>query len=265
MNMKTGIDTHCHLEYMKNMEEVAEEVRKRMLAAVCSVPNPKDFNKILELRKRFSDCIFVCLGFHPEIADDYTSKDIEESMEFIKSKRKEIVGIGEIGLDYAWIKDRSKQEKTKEVFIQFIDLAKELHLPIVIHIRNNPETKNPDAFDDTLKILTDQNASAVVMHCFSGNENNLKYALEQNYWISYATIIARSDKHKRLAGKTPLESMLLETDSPWLDPDTKDLVNRPWKIERSAEIIANIKEKTNEEIMRITTENAIKCFDLKFL
>lgn len=101
------------------------------------------------------------------------------------------------------------------------------------------------------------------MHCFSGSEQNLSYALEQNYWISYATIIARSDKHKRLAEKTPLENMLLETDSPWLDPDSRELTNRPWKIDRSAEIIAEIKEKTKEEILKITADNAIKAFGLK--
>jgi len=267
MHARTGIDAHCHLEYIENMEEVAEQVRKRMLAAVCSVPNPKHVEQILELRKKFSDCIFVCIGFHPEVAFDYTAKEIESHIEFIKSRRKEIVGIGENGLDYNWVKEKDKQERTKEIFIQFIDLAKELHLPIIIHARNNPESKLQDAFSDILKILTDENAKDVVMHCFSGNEKTLEYALEQNYWISFATIIARSDKHKRLAKKTPIENMLIETDSPWLDPDSPkgslQLTNRPWKIERSAEIIAEIKGKTKEEILHITTENAIKAFGLK--
>ena len=73
--MKTGIDSHCHLEYMEDMEEVAEQVRKRMRGAVCSVPDPKDFDRMLSLRGQFSDCIFVCLGFHPEIAFNYTEKE----------------------------------------------------------------------------------------------------------------------------------------------------------------------------------------------
>lgn len=258
--MKTGIDAHCHLEHMENPEQVAEEVRKKMLAAVCSVPDPKDFGRMIELRNRFSDCIYLCLGFHPEVAFDYSDKEIEECMEFIKGKRKEIVGMGECGLDYSWVKEREKQEKTKEIFARFIDLAKEAKLPIVVHARNSQEDKSRDAFSDCLRILTDENAGDVVMHCFSGNEQALQYALEQNYWISFATIIARSDKHRRLASKTPLENMLLETDAPWLDPDSRELVNRPWKIERSAEIIAEIKETAKEEIMNITTKNAIKAF-----
>ncbi len=261
--IRTGIDAHCHLEHMENPESIAEEVRKRMLGAVCSVPDPKDFERIMDLGKKFDDCVFVCLGFHPEIAFDYTKEKIEECIEYIKENRKHIVGIGEVGLDYNYNKEREKQERTKEIFIQFIDLSKELKLPLVIHARNHPEDKSMDAFADCLKILTDENAKHVIMHCFSGNEQILEHALEQNYWISFATIIVRSDKHKRLASKTPVENMLLETDAPWLDPDSRDLVNRPWKIERSAEIIAQVKETTKEEIMQATTENAVKAFDLK--
>lgn len=260
--MKTGIDTHCHLEHIENMEEVAEEVRKRMVAAVCSVPDPKDFDKILELRKKFEDCIFVCLGFHPEIAFNYTEMERDEVIETIKANKKNIVGIGEIGLDYNWIKTSEKREQTKDIFIQFIDLAKELKKPIIIHARNMPNEPLKDAFMDCLKTLTDHNARHVVMHCFSGNEQSLEYALEQDYWISYATIIARSDKHKRLAGKTPVERMLLETDSPWLDPDSRELTNRPWKIERSAAVIADIKNTTKEEILDTTTQNARKVFGI---
>src|SRR3990172_11493495 len=98
---RTGIDAHCHIEHMENPEEVAAEVSRRMLAAVCSVPDPKNAEKILELRKKFVECIFVCLGFHPEVAFDYNARQIEEQIEFIKSKRKEIVGVGEVGLDYS--------------------------------------------------------------------------------------------------------------------------------------------------------------------
>lgn len=270
--MKTGIDSHCHLEYMENMEEVAKQVRKHMRGAVCSVPDPKDFGKILELQKKFGDCIFVCLGFHPEIAFTYSEKEREEAIEKIRENRKNVVAVGEVGLDYNWVTDNDKREETKDIFLQFIDLAQELRLPLVIHARNMANEKGNDAFSDCLKILTDHNARHVVMHCFSGSESTLKHALEQNYWISFATIIARSDKHKRLAAKTPIENMLLETDSPWLDPDVKtthgvrqavsELTNRPWKIDRSAEIIAQIKNITKEEILKTTTENAKKAFNL---
>lgn len=260
--MKNGIDAHCHIEHMEHPEKIAEEVRKNMIAAVCSVPNPNDFEKIMQLREKFQDCMFVCLGFHPEYIEKYSAKQIDECIDFIKENKKKLVAIGEVGLDYNWIKEKEKQDKTKEVFIQFIDLSKETKLPLVIHTRNNNE-KQQDAVSDALKILTDQNAKSVMLHCFSGNENNLKYALEQDYFVSFATLICKSEKHQRLAGKTPIESMLIETDAPWLDPDSRELVNRPWKIERSAEVIANIKETTKQEILEKTTQNAKRFFELK--
>lgn len=263
MKAKTGIDVHCHLEYIENAERVIKDAKDRMRAVICSVPDPKDVDKVFDLRNRNNDFLYLCLGFHPEVVFKYSEKEMEEYIEEIRKNRKNIVGIGEVGLDYSWVKENERREKTRDIFVQFIELAKELKLPLVVHARNLANEKGEDAFSDCLRILTDSNAKRVVMHCFSGNEETLNQAIEQDYWISFATIICRSDKHKRLAAKTPIENMLLETDSPWLDPDSRELVNRPWKIERSAEVIAQIKNTTKEEILNITTENAIKAFDLK--
>lgn len=262
--MKLGIDAHFHPEHIENIEEVLEEVRERMVAAVASVPDPKDALRILELRKKFHDCLFVCLGFHPEIAFNYSDYEIEDYINIVKQHRKEIVGIGEIGLDYNWTVGDEKIDKTKEFFSRFIELAKELKLPVVIHTRNSPIDRTRNAVDDALDTLEQQGVKDAVMHCYSGNEKQMERALVLGYWISFATIIARSDKHKRLARLCPLDRMLLETDAPWLDPDstagTKELTNRPWKIERSAEIIAEIKGTTKEDVMKATTENARKAF-----
>ena len=85
--------------------------------------------------------------------------------------------------------------------------------------------------------------------------------------ISFATVVVKSKRHQRLAKQAPLDRMLLETDAPWLDPDTKpgshELTNRPWKIERSAEVIAELKGATKDEILRATEENAKKFFRLE--
>ena len=101
-----------------------------------------------------------------------------------------------------------------------------------------------------------------MMHCFSGNEKNLRDCLTEGWYISYATIIARSQKHQRLAKKTPMDKMMLDTDAPWLDPDGKagELTNRPWNIERSAEVIAEALGTTKEAVLEKTEENARKFF-----
>jgi TatD DNase family protein len=143
----------------------------------------------------------------------------------------------------------------KKVFILFIDLAKELNLPLVIHAR--------EAFNDALEILKEKNAKDVVLHCFSGSEGNLKEAIKRGYFISFATNICYTKKHPRLAEKTPIEKMLLETDSPWLDPENpRELINRPWKILNSARVIAKIKGISEKEVLEKTAENALKFFKI---
>lgn len=249
------IDVHCHLEFMENPIEVIEEAKKKMTALITSVAYPKNARKILELSKNFKNFVFVSLGFHPECLKDYDEKEIEEYIEFIKEKKNEICAIGEVGLDYSEECEGIDRERMKGVFGKFIDLSKELNLPLVIHAR--------DAFSDVLEILKEKEAKKVCLHCFSGSEGNLKEAINRGYCISFATNICYTKKHPRLAEKTPLEKILLETDSPWLDPDSpKTLTNRPWKIEKSAKIIAKIKGISKEEILKITEKNAKEFFNI---
>src|SRR3989344_6642975 len=234
------IDSHCHLEYMKNSDEIIESSRKKLKAVVTSACEPKVAEKGLELQERHKGFVFLCLGMHPQGLEKYTEKEIDNYTELIKQNKKKIVAIGEIGLDYYWVKKKDQKDRCKEIFSRFIELAKDLEKPIVIHCR--------EAWEDTLKILENHNATNVMLHCFSGNENILKKSLERKYMISYATNICYTKKHPYLITKTPLENILLETDSPWLNPDNpKEITNKPWNIVKSAEVIAQIKEITKEE------------------
>ncbi len=253
------IDIHCHLEYMKDPESIVAEARQKMKAVISSVADMKDKDKILELQEKNKGFVFVSLGLHPERVGKYSDDEINKYLDFIKSNKEKIVGIGECGLDYTQVPD-DKKKRAEDVFIRFIKLAKEMKKPLVIHSRNEPGSST--CIDNVLKLLSDNNAESVVLHCFSGNESNLNYALEQNYWVSFATIICKSEKHQRLAGKTPLESMLLETDSPWLHPTSREMINRPWMIAESAKVIAAIKNITRNEVIDKTTENAKNVFKI---
>lgn len=249
------IDIHCHLEFMEKPEEILKEAKEKMTAIITSVADPKNAEKILNLREKYKDFLFVSLGFHPECLRDYKDGEIKKYIDFVKEKKNEICAIGEVGLDYSQECQGIDKERMKKVFILFIDLAKELNLPLVIHAR--------DAFNDTLKILKEKNAKDVVLHCFSGSEGNLKEAIKRGYFISFATNICYTKKHPRLAEKTPIEKMLLETDSPWLDPENpRELINRPWKILNSARVIAKIKGISEKEVLEKTAENALKFFKI---
>ncbi len=250
------IDVHCHIDLLDNPQKVVDECREKgMNGIVISVTNPNDFANAIQLRRQNPDFVHVCAGFHPNHVNDYEMEEIEEYIEQLRGMRFDIVGIGEIGLDYHYENDDDTKARQRIVFRKLIQLAMDTELGIVVHIR--------DAFEDALEVLGMFNTSKVILHCFSGSETDLKTALTRNYRISFATNVCYTKKHPRLAALTPLKNMVLETDSPWLAPDTPQLekeqkgrTNRPWNIEKSAEIIADVKKLTKEEVLKTTTENA---------
>ena len=250
------IDVHCHLEYMEDVDAVVAECKKRNMACVInSVPDPANMGDGIALQRKYPQFVYLCAGFHPHHVSEYLQTEIDAQIALIRDNRYGIVGIGEVGLDYQGAHDTTRQ---KEVFAQFIDLADELDMPLVVHCR--------DAFPDTLKLLVEKNAKHVVFHCFSGNEKQLEFILGRPTWyVSFATNVCYTKKHPELAKLTPLSRMLLETDSPWLDPDEpvrekRQLTNRPWKIMKSAELIGKLKGFSTDEVLATTAANARQVF-----
>lgn len=252
------IDVHCHLEKIENAQEIIDEAKKKMKAVITSCSDIKDKMRVKELVEKNEGFVFATFGLHPENSLDYKKDDIDSYVKWIKKNSDSAVGIGENGLDYFRVK-KEKQKETKKVFIKFAGLAMELELPLVIHSRNS---EKENAFEDIFEILELLAVEKVVLHCFSGSRSNLKHALKKNYWISYATNICKTEKHMKLIKETPLERILLETDSPWLHPSKKELVNRPWNISESAKRISEIKKIPADEILNKTEENARKVFRL---
>ncbi len=245
------IDVHCHLEFMENPGQVVKEARSRMEAIVTSIADPKHFESIMNIREKNKDFVFVTAGLHPT----RVSAGYENYIEKIKKNADNIIGIGETGLDYLHVK--KEHEKSRAVFSDFIKLANELKKPLIIHCRDGTEA----AFQDCLEALKNAQ-TAVVLHCFSGSKEILAECLDRGYWISFATIICKSKSYRKLAKNTPLEAMLLETDSPWLDPESAELVNRPWKIEKSAEVLAKMHSMKKEDVLEKTAKNAKKVFNI---
>ncbi|MFB6076203.1 MAG: TatD family hydrolase [Candidatus Aenigmatarchaeota archaeon] len=248
------IDTHCHLEMNKfddERDEVLRKCGKNLKAVIVSSAEINTAEKVLQISEN-NENIFSTLGLHPEPALKNSNQEIEEHIEFIRKNAEKIVGIGEVGLDYYLIKDKDKRERTKEIFERYVELAEELSMPLVIHAR--------DSINDVLDILKPRDLRNVILHCFSGSIEQLKEALERNYWISISTLVCKSSHHKKLTNQTPLDNILLETDAPYLSPDSG--TNYPWKIEQSARKIAQIKGFNFEKVWKKTGENAIEAFDL---
>jgi TatD DNase family protein len=161
-----------------------------------------------------------------------------------------LVGIGETGLDFAEV-GQEWQTSQAELFRKFIGLARELDKPLVIHSRA--------AYQQAIEILEEQRARRVLMHLF-GARHLLRRVVDNGWSISVGPIALRSKTHKKIIRDTPLERLLLETDSPWFGPGGER--NEPTAVRAVAERVARIKKLDITEVDKATTANAIKFFQL---
>ncbi|MFX1451220.1 MAG: TatD family hydrolase [Promethearchaeota archaeon] len=248
------IDSHCHLDWKSfntDIDEVIKRAKKNGLVAIVTCSFSENFEKTLKYAEKFKNYVFISLGLHPP---QVNINSVKRTIKLIQENADKINAIGEVGLDYYWIKDPRKREGQKRGFVDFINLAKELKLPIVIHARN--------AHNDAIDILEKNSATKVLMHCFSGNTIEVKRVIKNDWYISVPTSVTNRGVHQNIAKFCPLEKMLLETDSPFLSPFKKSR-NEPMNVKYGAEKIAEIKKIGVEEVSEITTKNAIKFYDLK--
>ncbi len=247
------IDVHCHLEHEKFKKEknLIQSLRKELKAVITSSSHPKDFEYSLQLKKEFNGFVFLCVGLHPEYIEEFSEETLDMFEEFVKINKDEIVSIGEIGLDYFWIKDEGLREKQKWLFEKLCEFAKSINKPITVHIR--------DAYEDAFKILGNIDYQKVHLHMFGGDKF-LDKVLSNEWKISVGPILLRSKKHKKIIKVLPIEKVMLETDSPWMKIDGRESL--PNDVMLVARKICEIKKVSMEELERKTDENSISFFNL---
>ncbi len=244
------IDVHAHLcfpQFEKDLDSVIEKAKEEIDGVVVSSARLEEGKKVLELVKKHPGFLFATLGFHPTEGTDY-----EGVLKLIDQNHDKIVGIGEAGLDYHWEEDLKKRDQQKVIFAKFISAAEKYRLPLVIH--------SWDAEPDCFMMVKDRKILCV-FHCYSGTIELVNSIIERGFYVSMSTQICFSKHHRKLIKSIPLESLLLETDSPFLGPERH--MNMPWNIKLSADKIAAEKGITRESVLRAAKENAIKVFRLK--
>ncbi len=247
------IDSHCHLEWKdfdQDRDKIIQECKKELKAVITSCARMPDMGKTLDIVKRHKGFVFMTAGLHPEFVKDLTEKDMEGFMDFVKENSDDIAGVGEIGLDYHWVKEVKWQEKQKEMFRRLLDFAEEVKKPVVVHSR--------DASQDTIKILEDF-GEKVQWHMFT-DRKALPQVLEKDWMISINTLILKSKDIRKIARDMPLERIMLETDSPWLGPEGER--NTPLSIKKVAEKIAEMKKISFEEVWKQGGKGAVGFFGL---
>jgi TatD DNase family protein len=245
------IDVHAHLDFSQfnaDRDKVIMRARDEGIVIINSGLGTAGIKKTLALIEKY-DNVYASLGLTPT---EFGKTEIDETIELIRQNREKIVAIGEVGLDYYWVKDADKRALQIINFQRFIDLSQELRLPLVIHSR--------DAEEDLLKILKEQDIKAL-MHCFGGDAAVATEAANSGHLISIPANLANSKQKQAVVKAVCLESLVLETDAPYLSPAPKGR-NEPINIRKTAEKIAEIKGLRYEDVEAATTENAKKFFSL---
>jgi len=253
------IDSHAHLEmpdFRKDLEEVIERAKEAGVEYIFTVGTEKrDWKKVLEIANSHSP-VHAILGVHPHNSKEIDDRTYPTLRELCRNKK--VRAYGEIGLDF--FRNLSPREIQMTRFREQIELAKELRLPIVVHDR--------EAHQETLEILKSEKAVECggIIHCFSGDYEMAKACLEMGFFISIPGSITykNAERFREIVESLPLESLLMETDAPFLAPvPFRGKRNEPSYVRYTAQKIAEIKKISFEKVGEITTENALRVFRLK--
>ncbi|MGF0538118.1 TatD family hydrolase [Agrobacterium sp. ES01] len=251
------IDTHCHLDFADFDAERDALVERAHEAGVTQMvtisTRVKKLDTLLALTDRYPT-VFCSVGTHPNNADE--ELDIETGDLVRLAQHPKVVAIGEAGLDYFY--DTQKPEDQKTGFRRHIAAARETQLPLVIHARS--------ADDDMAAILTEETGKGAfpfILHCFSAGEALAKTGVELGGYVSFSGILTfpKSTELREIASGVPMDRLLVETDAPYLAPKRwRGKRNEPSYVVNTAEVLAEAKGVSYEEIARITTDNALRIF-----
>ncbi len=253
------IDSHCHLHSPwfpeKTYPEVIGRAKQQKVNFIinCS-SDPTSFDQV-RVSAKYPE-IYTTLGLQPTIASNFLGKDLFDlfSTQFGKPYGEKIKAIGEVGLDYYWVKDEKEREIQEKVFIEIIKVANQLNKPLVIHCRK--------AEGRTLTVLEKYAETPVLLHSFDGTAEEAKRALDLGYLATVPTNLTRRKKRRKTAKRFGLENIMLETDSPFCAPFENIERNEPANIPIAAKRLAEEFEVELEELARITTSNSKKFHQL---
>jgi TatD DNase family protein len=255
------IDSHCHLSYPGLIENVPAVLHRAQAAGVQKVitigTDIPDHDKAVVIARAHEN-VFCALGIHPHHAAD-VDEGYAPLLETRLKNEPKVVALGECGLDYHY--DHSPRALQKTVFLKQLDIAKRLHLPVVLHIR--------EAHADALAILNDFPTLKVVVHCFTGTPAECDAWLAIGAYIGITGIATYKNAAdvQASAKLIPLDRLLVETDAPYLSPEPmrKMKPNEPANVAHTARYLATLRNATFEALAKQTTENVARLFGEKLL
>lgn len=240
------IDTHAHIEEINDLDNVIQRAKMNNIIAIIAVGSSiKSNSDILSLASKYNGFIYPSIGIHPIEAET----DVKTAITQIISNIDHCVAIGEIGLDYQYDINKTKQ---KEIFENMLQISKKNGKPVSLHSRK--------AWDDVFSLVQTIGISKAVFHWYSGPNEILKKILDNGYFVSATPAVWHSPKHRNAIEMTPVESILLETDTP---VKYGGVPSEPSDVTKVLNMVAKIKNISIDKLADITTNNACRLFDIK--
>jgi len=261
------VDSHAHLDgkqFASDREEViarAQEAGVRAIVAIGNGDGPPDLDAGVQLAEKYP-FMYATIGIHPHeatLASDHAYTEMERL-----ARHPKVIAWGEIGLDYFY--DHSPRDTQKQVFSRQMELAATAKLPIVIHCR--PSDNSDNAWDDCLSMIREQWAPkglGGILHCFTGNRDQAKRALDMGFMISFAGNLTfpKAQPIRDAALEVPLDRILIETDSPYLAPiPHRGKRNEPAFVKETARKLGELRGLSVDEIGDQTSRNFYNFFKL---
>lgn len=251
------IDSHAHLEMREFDSDRNDVIERAELAGIdCIVTvgtNPGLSRKALSIAHQYEN-IYATVGVHPHDVAKASDKSFDELKALAQDPK--VVAYGEIGLDY--FRNISPREKQIEMFAKQLELAQELNLPVIIHDR--------DAHEETLRMVKASGVHLGVFHCFSGDWTMARQCIDLGFYISVPGVVTfdKSKVLQEVVRQAPLDTILLETDCPYLTPvPHRGKRNEPSFIVHTAKKVAEIKKLPWEDIAQTAARNTRKLFSIE--
>lgn len=252
------IDIHCHVDFEpfdNDREETIKRAKEKLTAIINSGTSFDGNKRTLELSKEYSKFLYPTFGFHPMNSGQISDDDLNLSIDYIHDHINDILAIGEVGMDYFYVKNKKERVKQGEIFTKFVELANDYKIPLLIHAR--------DCEKKAYNIVKEyDNIPSVIFHCYSGSLKTARKLIDEDYYISFSTITCYSNHHQELAKEIPIENILTETDSPYLAPKRGDK-NEPSNVMFVVKKLAKIKEESVEFIDKFTEKTAKNVFGIE--
>ena len=252
-------DTHAHYNddafdadrdtVLSSLPEAGVDL---VLCPGCDLPTSR---ACVDLAEKYPH-VYAAVGFHPENLEGASLADLAQ-IEAMAAHPK-VKAIGEIGLDYYWVKDDAGRKKQRDFFDAQLSLAEKLDLPAVVHDR--------EAHKDSLDMVKAHPNARGVFHCYSGSVEDAKTLAILGWMISFTGVITFKNARRALEVLEwlPLDRVMVETDAPYMAPEPyRGKRNDSRYVYRMAETIARVKNLPAEEVIRATTENGKRLFGIK--